>query len=160
MYNPTAIAVDGLYDVLNVNNFYLLGIWPSALEGEPLTTQTFGGASITGVATYKDLLLVGGNNNSFIGENYAWAQQGVSGQLPPTCFAPAFDAAGDLYCGNIDNTLTVVHNTETPTLLAHLPFFPNGIAIDNKCGWIYISNGIGNEIAVYNTTGKLVHTIK
>jgi hypothetical protein len=97
--NPTAIAVDGLSDVLIVNNYYLLGIWPSLLEGEPLTTQTFGGASITGVATYKDLFLVGGNNNSFYGENYTWAQQGMFLQLTPTCFAPAFDAAGDLYCG-------------------------------------------------------------
>jgi hypothetical protein len=39
--NPQAIAVDGLYDVLIENNYYLLGIWPSLLQGEPLTTQTF-----------------------------------------------------------------------------------------------------------------------
>ncbi len=161
VYNPTAIAVDGLSDVLIVNNYYLLGIWPSLLQGEPLTTQTFGGASITGVATYKDLFLVGGNNNSFYGENYTWVQQGISQQLPPTCFAPAFDTAGDLYCGNIDNTLTVVlRNSDTVTMLAHLPFFPNGIAIDTKRGWIYLSNGTGNEIAVYSINGKLLHTIK
>jgi hypothetical protein len=159
--NPTAIAVDGLSDVLIVNNYYLLGIWPSLLEGEPLTTQTFGGASITGVTTYKDLFLVGGNNNSFYGENYTWAQQGMFLQLTPTCFAPAFDVAGDLYCGNIDNTLTVLlRNSNTVKVLANLPFFPNGIATDSKRGWIYLSNGTGNEIAVYNTKGKLVHTIK
>jgi hypothetical protein len=62
---------------------------------------------------------------------------------------------------NIDDTLTVLlRNSNSVKVLGNLPFFPNGIAIDSKRGWIYLSNGTGNQMAVYNTAGKLLHTIK
>ncbi|MFZ0478788.1 MAG: hypothetical protein WAL71_06530 [Terriglobales bacterium] len=67
--NPQAIAVDGLGDVWIENNFYLVGIWPHALQGEPLSTGTLGGVALTGVAVYKDLFVVGSNNNSMLGES-------------------------------------------------------------------------------------------
>jgi sugar lactone lactonase YvrE len=51
-------------------------------------------------------------------------------------------------------------NSDTVTVLATLPFFPSGLAIDNKRGWIYVSNSTGNEIDVYNLAGKLLHIIK
>ena len=73
-----------------------------------------------------------------------------------------FDAAGNLYCGNEDHTLTVdnINKTSTPTLLAQLPGFPTGLAVDVKRGRIYISFGAQNEILVYSTTGTLLHTIQ
>jgi hypothetical protein len=45
-------------------------------------------------------------------------------------------------------------------LVANMGFVPFGLAIDKTRGFIYVSNGIGNSIAVYNTTGTLLDTIK
>ena len=39
-------------------------------------------------------------------------------------------------------------------------FVPFGLAIDKTRGFVYVSNGIGNSIAVYNTAGTLLDTIK
>ncbi|MGB9490620.1 MAG: hypothetical protein WCA92_09155 [Terriglobales bacterium] len=93
-------------------------------------------------------------------ESFAWVEQGTFEQLAPTCAVATFDAAGDLYCGNINNTLTVFPaNKGGLKVLANLPFFPTGIAVDNKRGWIYVANGVGDQIDIYSTAGKLLHTI-
>lgn len=85
------------------------------------------------------------------------------GELGETCFGAAFDNAGNLYCANLDRSLTfcpagdVVHGK---ILIANMGFVPFGLAIDKTRGFIYVSNGIGNSIGVYSTTGTLLDTIK
>jgi DNA-binding beta-propeller fold protein YncE len=41
-----------------------------------------------------------------------------------------------------------------------LGFNGEGIAVDNVRGRVYISNQLGNSIAVYNTSGALLKTIQ
>ncbi len=47
-----------------------------------------------------------------------------------------------------------------PHLTRTMGFVPFGLAIDKTRGFIYVSNGIGNSIAVCNTTGTLLDTFK
>jgi hypothetical protein len=77
-----------------------------------------------------------------------------------TCFAAAFDTAGNLYCGNQNGTLTMTPVNEATVKLAALGFFPVGMAIDNARGLIYVSGGTANKIAVYNLKGVRLTTIE
>lgn len=156
--NPQAIAVDGLSDLWINNGFQNMGIYLYDFPAVPLIS-TFGNVPVTGVAVFHEFFVVGGNNNSFFGSVFGISQ----GDYEPnevTCFAAAFDATGNLYCGNEDHTLTRQLFLDKPTMIATLNFFPTGMAIDTTHHWIYVADGVDNQIAIYGYAGKLLQVIK
>lgn len=156
---PNAIAIDGLDDIWVEDAYANLIIFP-AFQNSPLTSIP-AGVSITGLAAHQAFLAVGGNSNSFLLETSPLIKgSGIPGILNPTCFAMAYDNAGNLYCGNQDESLTVMDNAGNVKTLAKMRFFPTGLALDNAHGLVYVSNGTGNSIAVYSTGGSLQTTIK
>ncbi len=156
---PNAIAIDGLDDIWVEDAYTNLIIFP-AFQDSPLVSIP-AGVSITGLAAHQAFLAVGGNTDSFLLETSPLIKgTGLPGILSPTCYAMAYDAAGNLYCGNQDDTLTVMDIAGTVTVLAKMGFFPTGLAIDNARGLVYVANGTGNSIAVYSTSGKLLTTFK
>lgn len=160
--NPQAIAVDGLYNVWVENNFASVGVYPYIGGRWLSTTFGTGGVPVTGVAVYRDLFVVGGNTSYFTNTipvfllTAVYANNGFS----PGCFSVTYDAAGNLYCGTVSDTVTVIQATGNSKQLINLPFFPYGIAVDSKRGLVYVSDGVGNRIVVYNTSGELLQTIQ
>ncbi len=157
--NPQAIAVDGLYDVWVENNFANVGVYPY-MAGR-IISSTFGDVPVTGVAVYRDLFVVGGNSSYFTNFIPEFLLTGLSDEnSPPGCFSVAYSAAGELYCGTLNSTVSVIMANGDIKELINLPFFPYGIAVDSKRGLVYVSDGVGNRIAVYSTSGTLLHTIQ
>jgi streptogramin lyase len=162
--NPQAIAIDGLNDVIINNSFQNLSLYPQdPIERyfSPLYTYTSPNTNFTGLASSKGVVAVGTNTEAFLFALSPALQNQMSQVLiNATCFAAAFDGAGNLYCGNQNGTLTMTPVNEATVKLAALGFFPVGIAIDNAHGLIYISGGTANKIAVYNMKGVLLTTIE
>jgi DNA-binding beta-propeller fold protein YncE len=157
--NPQAIAVDGLYDVWVENNFASVGVYP--YMAARIISSTFGDVPVTGVAVYKDFFVVGGNTSYFTNFIPEFLLTGLfDADSPPGCFAVAYSAAGELYCGTLNNTVSVRLASGGFQELINLPFFPYGIAVDSTRGLIYVSDGVGNRILVYSTSGTLLHTIQ
>lgn len=86
---------------------------------------------ITGVAAYKSFAVLGGNMDT---PSYEISQfltdQSIARRevTTETCFAAAHDPVGNLYCGNQDDSLTVVTQNGPQTLVPNLGFFPFGLA--------------------------------
>lgn len=163
--NPKALAFDGIGGLWVQNGFSTLTVYPelpTSLAIGPLVTLTPASGIVTGIAAYRDFLVTGNNIDANVsGIAYTLNSAALSsGTLGKTCFAAAVDPAGNLYCGNNDNTLTVFSlKTGASSTLAQLSSFPTGIAVDAKRGRIYVALGTQNEIAVYSTSGTLLYTI-
>ena len=156
---PNAIAFDGLANLWVEDNYANLVMYPQ-FQTQPLFSLP-AGAPITGLGFHQGFASVGGNSGTFVFEtSYLINSKGVVGQIPPTCFAMAYNAAGYLYCGNEDRALVGIDSAYHVTVLAQLGFFPTGLAVDSTRGLIYVANGPSNQIAVYGTTGTLLATIK
>jgi hypothetical protein len=162
--NPQAIAIDGLNDVIINNSFQNLSLYPQdPIERyfSPLYTYTSPNTNFTGLASSKGVVAVGTNTEAFLFALSPALQNQMSPVLiNATCFAAAFDSAGNLYCGNQNGTLTMTPLNEGTVKLAALGFFPVGMAIDNARGLIYVSGGTANKIAVYNLKGVRLTTIE
>ncbi len=160
---PYAIAFDGLADLWVNNGYTNLSVYPQLTTAPSLSISA--GVPITSIALWQGFLAIGENNatlmfqaNTFLVDR---GTNGYTGLLPETCFAAAFDNLGNLYCGNQDHSLTMYPFGGTgKTLVTDLGFFPFGLALDQKNGYIYVSDGIGNSIAVYNLSGTLLQTIQ
>jgi DNA-binding beta-propeller fold protein YncE len=156
---PNAIAIDGLADIW-VQDSYSTIIVYAEFQSVPLVSLP-AGIAITGFATHQAYLAVGTNSNSYLVEMSPFLHGKLGGNaVTPTCFAMAYDTAGNLYCGNQDQTLTVLDPSGNLKTLASIGFFPTGLALDNVRGFVYVADGPGNSIAVYNTSGTLLTTIK
>jgi DNA-binding beta-propeller fold protein YncE len=168
IFSPYAIAFDSLNDLWVNSSYSFLSIY--ALQpGVPPGAFTFSmnyNNPITAIATWREYAVLGGNFSAEFFQISPYLVTGNidgPGELGETCFGAAFDNAGNLYCANLDQSLTfypagdVVHGK---IVVANMGFVPFGLAIDKTRGFIYVSNGIGNSIAVYNTTGTLLDTIK
>jgi len=158
--SPQFIAFDGIGNLWVNNGFLSLTAYP-AFSGTPIVNQS-SPAPLTGLAAWNMFLSIGENTLSVrleIGPFFT-NNNGFAGTFPQTCYAMTYDKLGNLYCGNQDHTLTVMPLTGAVKTIANLGFFPTGMAIDNARGLLYVANGPGNIIAVYNTTtGVLVTTI-
>jgi len=158
--SPEFIAFDGIGNLWVNNGFLSLTAYP-AFSGTPIFTVS-SNIPITGLAAWNMFLSIGENTLSVrleIGP-FLTNNNGFAGTFPPTCYAMAYDKLGNLYCGNEDHTLTVMTLSGTVKAVANLGFFPTGMALDTARSLLYVANGPGNIIAVYNTTsGALVTTI-
>lgn len=155
---PSALAVDGLNDLWVMDDFRFLLMFP-ANQASPLTgTQ---GQTITGVAAHQAYLAIGSSSATYVLEisPFLYGSSGYQ-QYSTTCVAMAYDSAGNLYCGNEDDTLTVMDAAGNIKVLANMGFFPTGLALDNARNMVYVADASNNQIAVYNTSGALLTTIK
>ena len=170
---PEAIAIDGLDNV-----------WIASYEGlggqalavyEP--TQVYGPANNSqmnfgpypsvfyGIAVSGGELIWGdGNELNFTPATVALTTgaingTSVGGSNSATYLATA--ANGTIYFATQGNLLNYAlpGNPVAAFSLLELPFAPTGIAVDSVHNRIYVANGYGNSISVYNTVGRLLHTI-
>jgi DNA-binding beta-propeller fold protein YncE len=155
---PYAIAVDAIGDVWVETDYATVMVYP---QGSVIPQASFSNPTdaFTGIATYQGIAVIGTNTQRQI-----WpiaptlALLFRSSPLSETGFAMAFDTAGNLYSGNIDNTLSVYSIMGTK-MLVKLGFFPFGLAVDSTRGRIYVADANHNRIVVYSTSGTLLHTI-
>jgi DNA-binding beta-propeller fold protein YncE len=127
--------------------------------------------AFTGMAIFAGSIVVGTNSNalfSFVEQLLGNAPFSPIFPLPTTlaetCFSAAFDSVGNLYCANLDKSLTFYpmgnYFLGGKTLIANMGFVATGLAVDKTLSFIYVANGIGSSIAVYNTNGTPLTTIK
>jgi len=158
--SPQFITFDGIGNLWVNNGFSSLTAYP-AFSVNPIVTQSTS-TPLTGLAAWNMFLSIGENTLSVRLEIAPFLINGggLAGLFPQTCYAMTYDKLGNLYCGNEDHTLTVMPLSGTVKTIANLGFFPTGIALDAARSLLYVANGPGNVIAVYNTTtGTLVTTI-
>jgi sugar lactone lactonase YvrE len=160
--SPQALSVDGLGDVWVENGFSYLTIYAQNQTSALLTLPA--DFAITSVATHEGYGAVGTNNFVAVFPLANEIQNNGSGSsnlYSPTCFAAAYDKSGNLYCGNEDESVSFVNPAGgIGVVVTSLGFFPTGLALDNARGLIYIADGPGNKIVVYNTAGKYLTTIQ
>lgn len=175
--SPHVIAFDGLNE-LYVNNayenvtVYEVPSGTTAVLGQNAfimllnTSDVFGNlTAFTGMASFGPNIVFGSNSNSLLNapQSLLRGLARYSGELlPETCFSAAFDSTGNLYCANLDESLTIYPVGpfgNGKTLVANLGFVGFGVALDNTRGFVYISSQSKNSIAVYNTKGTLLKTI-
>jgi len=158
--DPQAMAIDGLGDVWVQDGFSSVSVYAAYQTAPFLTFPVSPVNGANGIATYEMAGAVGSNANVEVFEiSLLLSNQAGAGVLASPCFSLAFDSAFNLYCGNIDSTLSVFSKSGLKTL-AKLPFFPAGLAVDSARGRIYIAGGTANEIAVYSLSGKQIHKIQ
>ena len=158
--NPQAIAFDGLGDLWVNNRYSELAMYAASQNSPLVTTST---TLVTAIATHQMNMVLGTDSLSDLIEISTWLVNPNGANvsfIALTCYAAGYDVAGNLYCGNQDHTLTVMTPAGTVSTVAQLGFFPTGLALDTKRGYIYVANGGANTIAVYNTSGTLLHTIQ
>jgi DNA-binding beta-propeller fold protein YncE len=168
IFSPYAIAFDSLNDLWVNSSYSFLSIYalqPGVQPGGFTFSMNYTNP-ITAIATWREYAVLGGNFSAEFFQISPYLVTGNidgPGELGETCFGAAFDNGGNLYCANLDRSLTfypagdVFHGK---TLVANMGFVPFGLAIDMTRGFVYVSNGVGNSIAVYNTTGTLLYTIR
>jgi DNA-binding beta-propeller fold protein YncE len=159
---PSALAIDGISDLWVQNDFSSVSVYAGS-GIFPLITKSFV-AGVTGIATYEKLVVFGNNTSAstaYIANVLNSPNNDVFNFSTDSCFAMAFDLVGNLFCGNNNDTLSVYNfDSGNSAILANLPSFPTGLAVDAKRGRIYVALGTLNEILVYNTSGTLLFTIQ
>ena len=162
--SPYAIATDAIGDVWVQNNFSVVTVYPAFGSSPPSPIKTIPFTNpVTGIATHGMWAAFGGNNNISLQEisPLLTGVLSVYGIVPPAGFSLAYDTAGNLYSGNLGDTLTVTTaSNNVTTQLVALSYFPYGIAVDSVRGRIYVSDSNGNKIYVYSTAGALLKTIQ
>jgi len=170
-YACTSFAIDGNDDLYCTNGtnggYFNVTVFSSTLAYTPIEPVNFLDLTIAtpiyGVALSGNVLAIGGPNGTSLNSLYTALQQNaLAGTTYPTMTGAAIGGAGGgvFYVGNLDGTLDYVFYNGGVAFFATLGFTPTGIAVDNARGRIYVANGAGNSIAVYNTAGTLIHTIK
>ncbi len=78
-----------------------------------------------------------------------------------TATSMASAAKGLVYMGNSDGSVDVYKPaTNSESLFVQLSVAPQGIAVDTVRGRVYLAQYATNQILVYSTAGKLLHTIE
>ena len=165
---PYAIAIDGMGNVWVSNDGNNITVYtipaPNALPSYLIGPLSISGYSVYGITVSGQALVWGSNTNGTIFSPPQVALQ--EGQLPGfvdagnTGNALATAANGNVYIGNFDGGVTVFTPSLTTSVFTQLNFTPYGIAIDNVRGRIYISDDVDNTIAVYSSSGTLLHVIQ
>jgi hypothetical protein len=161
---PYAIATDGLADIWVENNNNNVTVYPNLgpSPATPIKTVSFSDP-VAGLAAHNMWMAFGGNQLLFF-EEISTVLTGITvayGEFGYSAYSVAYDAAGNLYWGSIQDALNVTTPGIGTKQLVALGYFPWGIAVDSTRGRVYVSDGSHNQINVYNaTTGALLHTIQ
>jgi DNA-binding beta-propeller fold protein YncE len=166
---PFVVAVDAIDDIW-VSSYGTLSVYGLDFPNAILTISAAaeGQQAFTGLAMYQGYGAIGTNSEAGVFEVGPFlVTQGINGILhpfPESCFVATFDSAGNLYCGNLDESVIYLTAASSyvygGTLVTNLGITPSGIAVDKTHGFVYISSASNNEIFVYNTNGDLLTTIK
>lgn len=167
--DPFAIAVDGLGNIWVSNDGTYITVYaipaPNALPSHLIGPLSVSGLSVLGITVSAKAAAWGTNTHGTIFSPPQVSLQ--EGQLPGfevtganSGNALATAANGDVYIGNLDGTVNIFTPNSKIATFAKLDFAPFGIAIDNARGRVYISDDVNNSIAVYSTTGTLLHVIQ
>lgn len=161
---PGALALDGLGDVWVQNDNVNVTVYSQFGE----TVKTIappGGAFVFGLTANQGWVTMGGNNQtSFFHttpllageEGYVELYGGENNGI-----ALASDANSNVYMANSDGTVNIAYSNQYfASTFINVGFSPSGIAVDNVHGRLYIANYNANQIAVYSTSGSLLHTIE
>jgi hypothetical protein len=162
---PYAITTDGIGDIWVENNFNTVTVYAGfgSIPAAPIKTLSFANP-VTGLAARNYWMAFGGNTNIQLHEiaiDLVNAST-VSATIFYDAYSLAWDAAGNLYSGTIQNALKVRNvSTGFTSQLVALGYFPFGIAVDSVRARVYVSDANHNQINVYSTTtGALLHTIQ
>jgi streptogramin lyase len=168
---PYALAIDGIGNIWVSNDGTNVTVYtipspkalPSNLVG-PLGILS--GYTVYGI-TVSSQAVVWGSDTS--GTVFSPPQVSLQqDQLPGfvvggnnTGNALAAAANGDVYIGNLDGSVGLFSPVNLVTsVFTQLDFTPEGIAVDNAHGRIYFSDDVDSTIAVYSTSGALLHVIQ
>jgi YVTN family beta-propeller protein len=167
--NPQSIAVDGVDNIYVANNFQDVTVYAGTAAPSPngpVLMQTYNPQLfLSGIATHGQFLCWGTTNvvqlqyvdQTLIGD----AGGGVLLGIADEAIALAFDQSGNVYVVNANQTVNYVDFANGLTYsFASLGFNGEGIVVDSVRGRVYISNQLGNSIAVYSTSGTLLKTIQ
>ncbi len=166
---PTAIAIDGMGNIWVSNDGTHITVYaipaPNALPSNLIGTLSISLYPVYGITVSAQALVWGSNANGTIFSPPQVAL--LEGQLPGfvdggdnTGNALATAANGYVYIGNSDGSVNIFTPSLTTSVFTQLDFVPYGIAIDNARGRVYISDDVNNTIAVYSTSGTLLHVIQ
>jgi DNA-binding beta-propeller fold protein YncE len=155
---PEAIACDGLGDIWVNNDYVYVTVYPAF--GGQIATYHYPNF-VYGIATHEMWFANGSNPEVSLTEiSPLLTNAGTVGLNSPgnTGFALAFDATGNLYIGNLDQSVKIISNGGLNPFLS-LSYVATGLAVDSSRGRVYIANQNGNEVQVYNTSGTLLTTL-
>src|SRR5215475_384572 len=131
---PYAITIDGIGDIWVENNFNTVTVYAGygSIPVAPIKTLSFANP-VTGLAARNYWMAFGGNTNIQLHEiaiDLVNAST-VSATIFYDAYSLAWDTAGNLYSGTIQNSLNVRNvNTGITTQLVALGYFPFGIAVE------------------------------
>ncbi len=163
---PGAIAIDGVGDIWVQNDDTNVTVYSNNYGTPGFYLFTFNPPSLSpvyGIAAGGPWIVFGGTEafdylpfTEYLYYRDIYGQNSTSG-----AYSMALDAQSNLYLGALNNTILVGDiATDQFKTFANLSFTATGIAIDNVRGRVYVSNQSGNEILVFGTKGKLLHTIQ
>ncbi len=166
--SPYAIAIDGMGNIWVSNDGSNIMVYtipaPNTLPSAPIGPLSFSGYHIYGITVSGRALVWGTNTNGTIltPPQVALQEGQLPGYLDPgdTGNALATAANGNVYIGNFDGSVSVLTSNLVTFPFTQLNYTPYGIAIDNARGRVYISDDVDNTIAVYSTSGALLHVIQ
>jgi DNA-binding beta-propeller fold protein YncE len=167
---PEGLVIDGLGDIwVNDNNTTVTVYGPPSPFAPPtslIRTLQF--------PTFVYGMEIGGGTLSFGGAEAVFFVAADSALISGTLYvgvnapnntgaALASDALGNVYMANYDGSVNIyvpVPGNPVVVPFVTLSFAPTGIAVDFARQRVYISNGNGNSISVYNTAGALLKVIE
>jgi sugar lactone lactonase YvrE len=164
--NPAAIATDAIGNVWVQNNDGYIVIYAPSLfyqQVQVLIAGNLGFNFFLEMATHNSQVAIGTDQGFQLSTIDLVLQNATVGGSPdPTLTGNslAFDAAGNIYSGNLDGTVDYFNLSTHSAKLFTTVGYPKGIAVDNARGRVYISDFFNNDILVYNPSGTLLTTIK
>ena len=108
---PYAIATDALGDIWVQNNFNTVNVYPAS---GTLAIKSFAFPNaVTGLAARNQWMALGGNSTTTLFEisTYLSGSYIVGEVVNSDAYSLAWDAAGSLYCGTIQDALNVTNGT-------------------------------------------------
>lgn len=165
--DPLALAIDGLGDIWVSNQGSSVTVYQFTypyIYSTAYMTSFIPGTPIYGIGfSAGSLVWASGSQATLTAAEVELLSSPISVVVPGnnSAISVASAANGNVYMGNLDNSVTVyAPATNTTSLLVQLNFVPSGIAVDNTRGRVYVSNNAANTISVYSTAGALLHTIQ
>jgi sugar lactone lactonase YvrE len=163
---PTSIAIDGLANIWVLDQFNSINVYVKAF---PYTAQSTLLTTVTPATPVYGLAIAGGSlAQGTLNQAVLTAIEQELTNSPvnlainnKTSLTMAGTANGTVYMGAVDGTVNVFNPAKNTTgQFLKLGIVPPGMTVDSVRGRVYLSTGAGNTILVYNTKGKLLHTIQ
>lgn len=163
---PTGVSADGIGNIWVTNNNDSLELFAPGLGNQMIANATSSQLQVgyfLGIATHGSEWVLGTDQGFELApiDLFIIIDQGeynpVAGLVGNSL---AFDAAGNIYSGNLDGTVDYYNTTTKSSTLFTTVGYPKGIAVDSTRGRVYVADSINSAVQVYSTSGALLTTIK